>query len=237
MTLLARAVLVFQLLLMLPALLSLSSRPLDFGALGTMALLVPIGGAASLFGAWLWWFHPVHRRVAAAIVVTPFVGLLLPVVLQRLIGGPVPPWTLIVFVLVSIVVAAAMLLGKAANWRAGGVFATRKFNRLLLTAMVALLVLLWAPALGWLALREVVRLPAALVAPDAWVRGGATYLGAVAVPALLLSCFALIYAPLGLVRSAGARSMHGGQLTCALLTLASLALAAFGIGVAAINPG
>ncbi|MEZ5459964.1 MAG: hypothetical protein R3E65_11865 [Steroidobacteraceae bacterium] len=57
------------------------------------------------------------------------------------------------------------------------------------------------------------------------------------MPATLLACFTLIYAPVGIARNAGIRLIHGGQLSCALLTLASLAAGGFALWVAAINPG
>ncbi len=65
----------------------------------------------------------------------------------------------------------------------------------------------------------------------------ALYLVAVAIPAVCLSLFMLLYAPVGLFRNRDGRVIHLGQLITALVLLATLASLAMVGSILMVNPG
>ncbi len=100
-----------------------------------------------------------------------------------------------------------------------------------------LLVLYWIPIIAWLYLQDSVKLPTNISDRDNVLRVGAIYFVTVAGPALILSLFAILYAPVGLFRNPGGRLAHTGQLVLALTTLVSLTVGAFAVAIAMFNPG
>ena len=105
-------------------------------------------------------------------------------------------------------------------------FRSRRTNKRYLLALAALLVLLWVPAIFWIANGA----PPQSGPDDSFSVVVLIYYIAVSVPALCLSLYALIHAPVGLIRNAGVRMVHFGQLVTALallLTLTPIALFAY----------
>ena len=70
-----------------------------------------------------------------------------------------------------------------------------------------------------MATHQKLSLPADLAERDLVIRVGVIYFIAVAVPAFGLSAFALLYAPVGLLRDRAGRGVHLGQLVAALAML------------------
>lgn len=232
-----RGIFIAQLIVMLPAFASLVATPIGRETVFILLYLTPVGIAAILFAAWQYVRHPAHRAVAMATAATPIVCLASPFAVQKFNDGPIAPYTLIAVVLALTLLAVLAILGRARNWRGGGAFANRQFNVMLLLVSATLLALLWFPIMGWLATREIIHLPVDRASRDDLIRIAGMYFIAVAIPALCLSLFALVYAPIGLARNAGTRLVHSGQLACALVTLTSLGVGALLVLVAASNPG
>lgn len=86
-------------------------------------------------------------------------------------------------------------------------------------------------------MQDSLSLPNNISKRDDVLRIGIFYFVSVAGPALLLSLFTLLYAPVGLVRNTGAKLVHFGQLMVALVTLPSLAVGGFVASVTFLNPG
>jgi ABC-type uncharacterized transport system permease subunit len=97
--------------------------------------------------------------------------------------------------------------------------------------------MLWFPIIAALAASNSISLPTEMADRDRIFSIAALYLIAVAVPAVCLSIFTLLYAPVGLVRNRGGRAVHLGQLIAALLLLASLTAVAFTVSIFLVNPG
>ena len=234
---LLRVIFIAQLVLMLPAFASLLVTPANLGTVAIYFYLVPVGVAATLFALWRFIKHPAERRLAIATLATPLVCLGLPVVVYSLNGGPVAPAVLIVGVLVLLVIAALALLGKTDQFRGSGFFANRRFNVSYLVALGVLLLMLWFPIIIGLAANQSISLPTDIADRDRIITVAALYLVAVAIPAVCLSLFTLLYAPVGLFRSHDGRLLHLGQLLTALLLLATLAAVAFAVSILMVNPG
>ncbi|MEQ9563659.1 MAG: hypothetical protein RLN69_14165 [Woeseiaceae bacterium] len=234
---LLRTVFIVQLVLMLPAFAFLVVTPASFQTLGLLFYLVPPGFVIALYGLWQWKTHPERRRLALATAATPLICLALPFGIVALNGGPVPQSVLTLAVIVLIVFAVFVLLGKTDQWRDGGAFSNRHFNFVYLLVLLILFALLWLPALVWLPGRENIVLPAQRAGAAPLLDIAIWYYLAVATPSFLLSLFALIYAPVGLVRNANGRVMHLLQVLAALLLMMSLAVCAY-VGVVVLaNPG
>lgn len=222
---------------MLPAFAYLLLTPVYLGTVAIILYLGPVGLLAALFALLQFIRHPARRRLAAATAATPFLCLVAPIGITRLNGGPVDPALLIIAVVTLIVVAALILLSNTGQWRGQGLFANKRFNLAIVVALGVLFLLLWFPIIAWLASDRSYVLPSNIVDRDQVLKAGALYFIAVAVPGLCLSLFALLYAPVGLVRNSGGRVGHFGQLVVALALLASLIALALVASIGMVNPG
>jgi hypothetical protein len=234
---LLRSVFIAQLVLMLPVFAVLLVTPVTHVTGAIYFYLLPIGLMIALYAVWQYTKHPDRRRLAAATLSTPLLCLGLPVVVYFVFGGPLPPAVVVVAVLALIAITIVALLGTTDQWRGTGLFASTRFNNGCLMALVALLLMLWFPLIAGLAAGESISLPSDIVERDKILGAAVLYLIAVAIPAICLSLFTLLYAPVGLVRNPGGRVVHVGQLLAALLLLATLATAAFAVFIFMINPG
>jgi hypothetical protein len=234
---LLRIIFITQLVIMLPVFAVLLVTPVYLGTVAIYIYITPIGLAVALYALWQLVKHPSRRRLAAATLATPFLCLGAPVVLYWLNGGPVAPVVLIVAVLALLAIAAIVLLATTDQWRGAGMFANRNFNYGCLVALGALLLMLWFPIVVGLAASDAISLPTDIAERDQVYSVAALYFIAVAVPAVCLSIFTLLYAPVGLVRNRGARVVHLGQLITALLLLTSLTAVAFVVSIFMVNPG
>lgn len=226
-----------QLLVMLSGWVILVATPVDFHTLALMFYLVIIAAVVLIYALWQAVRHPARRRWAIATAATPLLCLTTPFFLTWLNGGPIHPAVLVGLVIMSGVVACFMLLARAEQWRDDGMLANYRFNVWFLAALGALLALYWIPIIGWLHAQDTVSLPRDIRERDQVLRFVGIYYASVAGPALLLSLFTLLYAPIGLARNRRGRIIHAGQLLIALLALASLTVGAVALGVAMINPG
>lgn len=234
---LLRVIFIAQLVLMLPAFAYLLLTPVHLGTLAVLFYLVPVGLVAALVAVWQFMRYPPGRRLAVATAATPFLCLAAPLGLTKLNGGPVASGVLILAVIALLVIAALVLLSKTGQWRGTGLFANRQFNRVIVITIGVLFLLLWFPIIAWLASDGSYSLPSNMVDRDQVLKAGVLYFIAIAVPGLSVSLFALLYAPVGLVRNPDGRVVHFGQLIAALLLLASLIGVAFAVFVSMFNPG
>ena len=234
---LSRAIFIAQLVLMLPAFALLLVTPASLNTVLIYFYLVPVGIAATLFALWRFARHPAERRLAAATLATPIVCLGLPMLVYSVNGGPVTPTLLVAAVLALLVFAALLLLGKTDQFRGTGLFASKRFNVGCLVALCALLLMLWFPIVVGLAASQSIVLPTDIADRDRIITVAALYLLAVAIPAVCLSLFMLLYAPVGLFRNRDGRLIHLGQLITALVLLATLAAVAFAVSILMVNPG
>jgi len=234
---LLRIIFIAQLILMLPVFAFLLVTPPHLGTVAIYFYLTPVAIIAVLFALWQFIKHPIRRRLAGATIATPVVCLGAPVFMYSLNGGPMPPALLVIAVLVLLVIAALVLLGKTDQWHGTGMFANRRFNVGCLVALGALLLMLWFPIIVGLAANQSISLPTNIADRDRIYMVAGLYLMAVAVPAVCLSLFTMLYAPVGLVRNRGGRVLHLGQLLTALLLLATLTAVAFAVSVLLVNPG
>jgi len=234
---LLRVIFIAQLVIMLPVFAVLLVTPVYLGTVAIYVYLTPIALAAALYALWQFIKHPARRRLAAATLATPVLCLGTPVVVYWLNGGPIAPAVLVVAVLALLAIAAVVLLATADQWRGAGMFASKHFNYGCLVALGALLLTLWFPIVAGLAASDAISLPTDIAERDQVYRVAALYFIAVAVPAVCVSIFALLYAPVGLVRNRGGRLVHLGQLITALLLLTSLTAVAFAVSVFMVNPG
>jgi hypothetical protein len=234
---LSRAIFIAQLVLMLPAFALLLVTPASLNTILIYFYLVPVGIAATLFALWRFARHPAERRLAAATLATPIVCLGLPMLVYSVNGGPVTPTLLVAAVLALLVFAALLLLGKTAQFRGTGLFASKRFNVGCLVALCALLLMLWFPIVVGLAASQSIVLPTDIADRDRIITVAALYLLAVAIPASFLSLFMLLYAPVGLFRNRDGRVIHLGQLITALVLLATLASLAMVGSILMVNPG
>ncbi len=234
---LSRAIFIAQLVLMLPVFALLLVTPANLGTVMIYFYLVPVGIAATLFAVWRFARHPAERRVAAATLATPIVCLGMPVTVYSVNGGPVSPALLVTALLALLVFAALLLLGRTDQFRGTGLFANKRFNVGCLVALCTLLLMLWFPIVAGLAASQSISLPTDIADRDRIVMVAALYLVAVAIPAVCLSVFMLLYAPVGLFRNRDGRVIHLGQLITALVLLATLASLAMVGSILMINPG
>ena len=234
---LLRVIFIAQLVLMLPVFAVLLVTPVYLGTVAIYMYLTPIGLAVALYALWQFIKHPARKRLAAATLATPVLCLGAPVVVYWLNGGPVAPAVLVLAVLALLAIAAVVLLATTDQWRGTGMFASRHFNYGALAALGTLLLMLWFPIIAALAASNSISLPTEMADRDRIFGIAALYLIAVAVPAVCLSIFTLLYAPVGLVRNRGGRAVHLGQLIAALLLLASLTAVAFTVSIFLVNPG
>ena len=234
---LLRIVFIAQLALMLPVFAVLLVTPVYLGTVALYVYLAPIGLTVGFYALWRLVKRPASRKLAAATLATPVLCLGVPVLVYWLNGGPVAPGVLVVAVLALLAVAAVVLLATTDQWRGTGLFASKQFNYSCLVGLGALLVMLWFPVIAALAAGNSIALPAEMADRDRIFSVAALYLIAVAVPAVCLSIFTLLYAPVGLVRNRGGRAVHLGQMITALLLLASLTAVAFAVSIFLVNPG
>ncbi len=234
---LLRVIFVAQLVLMLPAFAFLLVTPVHLGTVAIYFYLLPVGFVAALYALWQFIRHSARRRLAAATVATPVFCLGAPVGVYSLNGGPVAPAVLVAGVVALVLIAALVLLGTTDHWRGTGLFANKGLNLGCLIALCVLLLMLWFPIIAGLAASDSISLPADMGERNRIIRVAALYFIAVAIPALCLSLFTLLYAPVGLVRNRGGRVVHLGQLVMALVLLTSLTATTFAISVFLINPG
>lgn len=226
-----------QLVLMLPAFAFFVVTPASLQTLGLLFYLVPAGFIFTLYALWQWKTHPERRRLALATAATPMICLALPFGIVSLNGGPVPEAVLVAAVILLIVIAIFVLLGKTDQWRGGGVLANRHVNVVYALVLFILFALLWLPVLVWLPGQGSIVLPAQGSGATALLDIAIWYYVAVGAPSLLLSLFALIYAPVGMLRSAGGRGVHLLQFLGALLLLGSVVVCGFVGFVVLANPG
>lgn len=232
-----RLVFFAQLLVMLSGFAILLVTPTDFQTLAVLFYSIIIGFAVLLYALWQFVRHPGRRAWAGACGATPVVCLATPFLIGWLNDGPLPPSALL-FVLVAFIISSILwLLVKSEQWRVGGLFSNKRVNTGIAVALGALFALYWLPIVGWLADQDSISLPANIRDRDELVRIAALYFILVAGPALFLSLFTLLYAPVGLVRYRSGSALYIGQLTLALLSLASLAAGGFAVSIAVINPG
>jgi hypothetical protein len=234
---LLRVTFIAQLVLMLPVFAVLLVTPVHLGTVMIYLYLTPIGIVASLFALWQLIKHSARRRLASGIIATPFLCLGAPVVVYWLNDGPVAPTVLVLAVIALLAIAVLVLLGRTDQWRGSGLFANKPLNFSYLVALGVLLVMLWFPIIVGLAANESISLPTDIADRDRIYKAAALYFIAVALPALCLSLFALLYAPVGLARNRGGRIVHLGQLITALLLLTSLTGVAFAVSIFMVNPG
>ena len=234
---LLRVIFIAQLVIMLPAFATLLVTPVQLGTVAIYLYLTPVGVVLSLLALWQFIKHPARRRLAAATIATPVLCLGVPVVVYWFNGGPVAPAVLVIAVTGLLAIAALVLLGTTDQWRGAGIFASKRFNFSCLIALGVLLLMLWFPMIVGLAANQSISLPTDIADRDRIYNAAALYFIAVAVPALCLSLFTLLYAPVGLVRNRGGRVIHLGQLITALLLLTSLIAVAFAISIFLVNPG
>ena len=234
---LLRIIFVAQLVLMLPVFAVLLVTPVYLDTVAIYIIMMPLGLAVSLYALWQLFKHPARKRLAGATLATPVLCLGTPVVVYWLNGGPVAPAVLVVAVLTLLAIATVVLLSKTDQWLGTGLFANKHFNYGCLVALGALLLMLWFPIIAALAASNSISLPDEMAARDRVLGVAALYLIAVAVPAVCLSIFTLLYAPVGLVRNRGSRAVHVGQLTAALLLLISVTAIAFTVSIFLVNPG
>jgi hypothetical protein len=234
---LLRVIFIAQLVLMLPVFAVLLVTPVYLGTVAIYAYLTPIGLAVALYALWQLIKHPARKRLAAATLATPVLCLGAPVVVYWLNGGPVAPAVLVLAVLALLAIAAVVLLATTDQWRGTGMFASKHFNYGCLVALGALLLMLWYPIIAALTASNSISLPTELADRDRIFGIAALYLIAIAVPAVCLSIFSLLYAPVGLVRNRDGRAIHLGQFIAALLLLASLTAVAFTVSIFLVNPG
>lgn len=232
-----RVVFVAQLILMLPVFATLLVTPPHLGTVAIYLYLTPVAIVTVVFAVWQFIKHSDRRRLAAAIVATPVVCLGAPIVIYSLNGGPLPPAVLVVTVLILLTIAALVLLGKTDQWRGTGLFANKSFNISCLIGLGAFLLMLWFPIIVGLAANQSISFPTNIADRDRIYSVAALYLIAVGLPAVCLSLFTLLYAPVGLVRNPGGRLLHLGQLISALLLLATLTAVAFAVFIFMVNPG
>jgi hypothetical protein len=116
-------------------------------------------------------------------------------------------------------------------------FANQVLNRNYLLSLLLVLALLWLPAIVWLGWRDAIALPKNIAERDVFIRIIGYYLIGVAAPAACLSLFGMFYAPVGIVRNAGGRLLHVGQLLLSLLLLLTLAVMIIVAWLGAANPG
>jgi hypothetical protein len=234
---LLRVIFIAQLVLMLPAFAFLLVTPVHLGTIAIYLYLAPIGVATALYALWRLVKHSAGKRMAVATLATPVLCLGAPVGVYSLNGGPVTPAVLVAAVLALLVIAAFALLGTTDQWRGTGMFANKRFNLGCLVALAALLLMLWFPVIAGLAASESISLPADMPGRDQVIKVASLYFIAVAVPAVCLSLFTLVYAPVGMVRNRGGRVVHLGQLITASLLLVSLTAVALSVYVFMLNPG
>ena len=234
---LLRVIFITQLVLMLPAFATLLVTPIHLGTVAIYLYLTPVGVVVSLLALWQFIKHPARRRLAAATLATPVLCLGVPLVVYWLNGGPVAPAVLVIAVIVLLAIAALVLLGTTDQWRGAGTFASKRFNFSCLIALGVLLLMLWFPIIIGLAANEYISLPTDIADRDRIYSVATLYFIAVAVPALCLSLFTLLYAPVGLVHNRGGRVVHLGQLITASLLLTSLIAVAFTVSIFMVNPG
>ena len=222
---------------MLPVFAVLLVTPVYLDTVAIYIIMMPLGLAVSLYALWQLFKHPARKRLAGATLATPVLCLGTPVVVYWLNGGPVAPAVLVVAVLTLLAIATVVLLSKTDQWLGTGLFANKHFNYGCLVALGALLLMLWFPIIAALAASNSISLPDEMAARDRVLGVAALYLIAVAVPAVCLSIFTVLYAPVGLVRNQGNRAVHVGQLTAALLLLISVTAIAFTVSIFLVNPG
>ncbi len=232
-----RLVFFAQLLVMLSAFAIFVVTPIDFHTLALMFYLVSIAAAAMVFALWQFVRHRSRRDWALATVATPILCLTTPFLIARLNGGPLHPAVLIVVLVATVVGALLVLLARSEQWKGEGVFASKRLNVWFLTVLGALLTLTWIPFAYGLFNQGSVSLPRNIGERDWIIRLGGIYFASVAGPALVLSVFAMLFAPIGVVRNPGSRIVHIGQLLLALLTFVSLAIGAFAAWIAMVYPG
>ncbi len=235
--LLLRVVFIAQLVLMLPAFAYLLLTPVHLGTVAAFFYLVPAGLLAALFAVWQFAKYPARRQLAAATAATPLLCLAAPMGIYSLNDGPVAPAVLIMAVIALLLVAAVVILSKTDQWIGTGLFANRPFNLAIVAALAVLLLLIWFPIITWLASDRSYALPTNMADRDQLIRVGALYLIAIAIPGSCLSLFALLYAPVGLIRNPGGRLAHLGQLLLTLILLVSLIGIALAVFFGMINPG
>ena len=232
-----RLVFFAQLLVMLSAFAILVATPVDFHTLALMYYLVIIAATVLMYASWQFIRHPARRGWAAATAATPVLCLTAPFMITHLNGGPIHPGVLAASVIALGVAAFCTLLARSGQWRDDGVFTNRRFNLAFVAVTGLLLVMYWLPIIGRLCNQDTLSLPNDIRERDSMLWRIGIYFVSVAGPALLLSVFTMLYAPIGLVRNTGGRIVHVGQLLIALLSLASLSIGAMALGVAMINPG
>ena len=230
-----RVVFFAQLLVMLSAFAMLVVTPVSLRTVGLMLELVIVAAVLLVFALWQFIRHPSRRGWALATAATPLVCLTVPFLITRLNGGAIEPVALLIGVITIAVFVFVVLLSRPGLWGVGGVFNNKRRNRALLIALGVLLALYWLPLIGLS--HESISLPSDLQARDRVLQVAGIYLASVAGPGFLLAVFALLYAPIGLMRNPGGRLLHVGQLVVALLILGSLAIGALVIGIAMVNPG
>ncbi len=233
----SRIVFFVQLLFTLSAFTAFLLTPTDFQTLGILFYSVTIGMAAALFALWQFIRHPARRKWALATLATPVICLTTPFLIVGLVGGPVAPAGLVVAVLALVAIVSLVLLSRKRLWQAGSLFASRRFNIGFVIVLFALLALYWVPIANWASTQDSMTLPNDIKERDRLFRLGLYFFVTVAGPALMLSLFTLLYAPIGLVRGSGGRVIHFGQLLLAVIALASLGAGAFVVGIAMVNPG
>ena len=109
-------------------------------------------------------------------------------------------------------------------------FASKRFNKRYLLTLVALFSLFWLPVVMWVATGGAV-LSGAEDSGRSIPVAGFLYYALVTLPAFFLSLFALIYAPIGIVRNAGLRLLHVGQFLVAVVLLAPLIVGIFFVAI------
>ncbi|MCL4792334.1 MAG: hypothetical protein KJ040_09825 [Gammaproteobacteria bacterium] len=234
---LLRMVFFGQLLVMLPVLGLFLATPAGLGTLYLLVMLVPAALATGIYALWQAWRYPPHRLLALATLTTPVVVLATPFVREALALEPVPGPVLAVCATVLAAGGLLALLAGRRRWDTGRIFRAPRFNYWLLATIACALLLIWLPAVGWLAVRGFTGDAGEPIDGNTLRTAALTYFAVVSVPALAVMVFGLLYAPVGLLRNPSARILHAGQLASALLLMVSLGLVALGLGLALINPG
>jgi hypothetical protein len=223
-----------QLLVMLPALGLFLGTPSSLGTLYLVVLLTPVALATGIYALWQAWHYPPRRTLALGTLATAVVVMATPFVRDALGLGTLPGPVLAAGALAAAAAGFVALLAGRRRWDNDRLFRASGFNYSLLIALACALLLIWLPPVAWLASRGTAAEP---VDVDALRTAALMYLPIMATPGLIVMVFSLLYAPVGLMRNPSARLLHLSQLALALLLMASLGIAAFGLALALANPG
>lgn len=232
-----RIVLLVQSGILLLAWVAFVAQPLGLGTLYLLAYIVALGVAVAAFAVWQSRRTPEARPLAVYSLIATALTVATPFVIDALNLPPMPPQTVAAAALVLMLLVIAGLLIRRKRWQPGAMFTGRAFNKTVLISVMIAVALIWAPLVVWLAAGNGAELGTSPARDNATRTAFFVYYLSLSVPASVLVAFTLLFSLAGLVRHAGARLIHTGQLACSLVLIASLGVVAGGLGLALVNPG